>query len=89
MATTNRAAKRFGIYVIGGEKIFVPSVEPLDGYRESEANHICNFINRQLGKLTVKIELGRRAVYPGALTPLVSQSLDLNSEDIFITKGEL
>lgn len=89
MAIAKQSSKEFGIYILGGDKVFVPSLEPLKGFKMAEANNICNFLNRNVGKVTVKIELSSRVVYPQALTFLVAESLDVNAADIFITKGEL
>lgn len=89
MAAEKKEPKEFGIYPLGGEKVFVRSLEPLQGFRMAEANNICNFLTRNLEITTVKIELNSRAVYPQALTLLVAESLDVKADNIFITKGEL
>lgn len=84
-----RYQRRYGVYVVGGEKVFVPQVKPLTGFRESEANDICNFLTRNLGKVAVKIELESRAVYPRTLTYVVAEKIDVRSDTIFIEKGDL
>lgn len=85
----DRNKLRFGIYEVGDNKVFVTQVDPLDGFREVEANAICNFMVRNLGKVVVKIELGSRVIYPAALTALVNESVDVTSDTIFVVKGEL
>ena len=84
-----RNNKRYGVHIVGTDKVFVVSVNPLMGFREIEANSICNFCSRQLNKLAVKIDMQTKGVIPVNLTFMVTPTLDVNRDDIYIDKGEI